>query len=181
MQQNLNYYNDNDPFCVKWLQNLVQSGKIPKGDVDGRSIADVTAEEVRQYTQCHFFAGIGGWPRALELAGWNPAIPVWTGSVPCQPLSSAGQRKGAEDERHLWPEFYRLIRECRPPIVFGEQVASKDGREWLNQPPLSGPTLLGIQSQAARKSVQDAETAMQSEWRIDCARWASLGTRMDSD
>ncbi|KKK66801.1 hypothetical protein LCGC14_2960470, partial [marine sediment metagenome] len=38
---------------------------------------------------------------------------------------------GHADERHLWPAFYDLIAECRPPVVLGEQVASKDGREWL--------------------------------------------------
>ena len=71
------------------------------------------------------------WPYALRLAGWPDDRNVWTGSCPCQPLSSAGQRKGHADERHLWPAFYSLIAECRPAIVFGEQVASKDGREWL--------------------------------------------------
>jgi DNA (cytosine-5)-methyltransferase 1 len=81
--------------------------------------------------QCHFFAGIGGWPYALRLAGWPEDREVWTGSCPCQPLSSAGQRKGHADERHLWPAFYACIAECRPSIVFGEQVASADGREWL--------------------------------------------------
>ncbi len=56
---------------------------------------------------------------------------VWTGSCPCQPFSCAGKQKGTQDERHLWPEFRRLITECHPPIIFGEQVASKLGREWL--------------------------------------------------
>ena len=57
--------------------------------------------------------------------------PSWTGSCPCQPLSGAGQRKGHVDERHIWPAFHRLIAECWPPVVFGEQVASKDGRDWF--------------------------------------------------
>src|SRR5690606_329182 len=55
----------------------------------------------------------------------------WTGSCPCQPFSSAGKRQGERDKRHLWPEFYRLIAECNPPVVFGEQVASPLGRKWL--------------------------------------------------
>jgi DNA (cytosine-5)-methyltransferase 1 len=79
----------------------------------------------------NFFAGITGWSYALQLAGWPDDREVWTGSCPCQPLSSAGQRKGHADERHLWPAFYNLIAECRPATIFGEQVASKDGREWL--------------------------------------------------
>ena len=123
------YYNENDPFAAAWLRNLIAAGEIPNGEVDVRSIVDVRAADIASFTECHFFAGIGGWPYALGLAGW--VGPVWTGSCPCQPLSSAGKRQGHADERHLWPAFYRLIAECRPPTVIGEQVASKDGREWL--------------------------------------------------
>ena len=126
----MNYYNDNDPYVAKWLRNLIAAGHLPQGDVDERSILEVTPNDVRGYEQCHFFAGIGGWPLALEWAGWRG--PVWSGSCPCQPLSSAGQRKGDADERRLWPAFQQLIAECGPPVVFGEQVASKDGREWLS-------------------------------------------------
>lgn len=57
--------------------------------------------------------------------------PAWTGSCPCQPFSSGGKRKGVADERHLWPSFKWLIAQCQPSVVFGEQVASKDGRNWL--------------------------------------------------
>ena len=128
----MNYYNENDPGAAAWLRELIQAGLIPPGDVDDRSIKDVEGSDLEGYTQCHFFAGIGGWPRALELAGWPPTKPVWTGSCPCQPLSVAGLKKGAEDKRHLWPEFARLICECEPAIVFGEQVASKLGREWFS-------------------------------------------------
>ena len=125
------YYNEIDPYAAQWLRNLIDAGHIAPGDVDERSIADVRPDELAGYTQCHFFAGIGGWSLALRLAGWPDHRHVWTGSCPCQPLSSAGQRKGHADERHLWPAFYRLIAERRPAIVFGEQVASVDGREWL--------------------------------------------------
>lgn len=128
----MNYYNEIDKFAAGWLRELIKEGLIQPGDVDERSIADVTGSDLRGYTQCHFFAGIGGWPRALELAGWPTDRAVWTGSCPCQPLSVAGLGKGAEDERHLWPEFARLICECEPSVVFGEQVASKLGREWLS-------------------------------------------------
>ena len=83
------------------------------------------------YTQCHFFAGIGGWSYALRLAGWPDDRPVWTGSCPCQPFSGAGLGLGTADERHLWPEIARLIGECAPPVCFGEQVASAAGRSWL--------------------------------------------------
>lgn len=125
------YYNDNDPFCVEWLKLLVRHKHIPFGEVDGRPIQEVRPGDVRGFKQCHFFAGIGGWANALHLAGWPEDKPVWTGSCPCQPFSAAGKRRGNADERHLWPEFQRLIAECEPSVVFGEQVASKDGRVWL--------------------------------------------------
>lgn len=128
----MNYYNDNDPKSVAWLRELIKQNIIPPGDVDERSITDVTGSDLKGYTQVHMFAGIGGWSEALRLAGWPATKPVWTGSCPCQPFSCAGQRKGEKDKRHLWPEFRRLIAECHPPIVFGEQVASKDGRKWLS-------------------------------------------------
>ena len=126
-----NYYNEIDPFAAAWLRNLIKEKLIPDGDVDERSIADVQPVDLKDYTQCHFFAGIGGWSYALQLAGWPDDEPVWTGSCPCQPFSVAGRGAGTADARHLWPEFHRLIRECRPPVVFGEQVASRAGREWL--------------------------------------------------
>jgi DNA (cytosine-5)-methyltransferase 1 len=126
------YYNEIEPFAAQWLRNLIAAGHIAPGDVDERSIADVSPDDLRPYTQCHFFAGIGVWSHALRLAGWPDDRPVWTGSCPCQPFSAAGARKGTDDERHLWPEFYRLIAERHPPVVFGEQVASKDGLGWLD-------------------------------------------------
>lgn len=125
------YYNEIDPFCAQWLRNLIAAGHLPPGDVDERDIREVQDDDVRGYREVHFFAGIGGWPYALRLAGWPSDRPVWTGSCPCQPLSSAGRRQGHADERHLWPAFHRLIAECRPATVLGEQVASKDGREWF--------------------------------------------------
>jgi DNA (cytosine-5)-methyltransferase 1 len=128
----MNYYNDNDSFSVKWLKALIAEGLIPKGDVDDRSITEIKPNELDGYTQCHFFAGIGGWPYALRLSGWPEDRPVWTGSCPCQPFSVAGQGKGIEDERHLWPAFRWLIAQKRPATIFGEQVASSDGREWLS-------------------------------------------------
>jgi len=125
------YYNEIDTFAAEWLRNLIKKGLIPDGEVDTRSIADVVPSDLGRFRQHHFFAGIGGWSYALRLAGWPDDRPVWTGSCPCQPFSVAGKGKGVDDERHLWPEFHRLISECRPSIVFGEQVASRAGREWF--------------------------------------------------
>jgi DNA (cytosine-5)-methyltransferase 1 len=122
------YANEFDKHAAYWLSCL----PLQIDFIDDRSIKDVTGNDVRRFTQCHFFAGIGGWPLALEIAKWPADVPVWTGSCPCQPFSAAGKRKGVEDDRHLWPEFRRLIDECRPTTIFGEQVASKDGRNWLS-------------------------------------------------
>ena len=96
------YYNEIDPFAAEWLRNLIAAGHVMAGDVDERSIVEVSADDLAGYDRCHFFAGIAGWDLALQLAGWEDR-PVWTGSCPCQPLSSAGQRKGHADKRHLWP------------------------------------------------------------------------------
>ena len=126
------YYNEIDPKAAAWLRELIKQGHIAPGDVDERSISDVTPKELFGYTQCHFFAGVGVWSYALRKSGWPDDRPVWTGSCPCQPFSSAGKRKGTSDERHLWPHWFHLISQCRPIDVFGEQVASKDGRSWFD-------------------------------------------------
>jgi len=127
----MNYYNDNDPKACAWLRELIAQGHLPPGTVDERSILEIEPIDLAGFDQCHFFAGIGGWPLALRWAGLEGVAGIWTGSCPCQPLSCAGKRQGHADERHLWPAFYRLIAECRPATIFGEQVASKDGREWF--------------------------------------------------
>jgi DNA (cytosine-5)-methyltransferase 1 len=126
------YYNEIDPYAAQWLRNLIAAGHIAQGEVDERSICEVDSADIKGFAQCHFFAGIGVWSHALRLAGWPDDRPVWTGSCPCQPFSSAGKGAGFADERHLWPAFHHLISECRPPVVFGEQVASKDGLAWLD-------------------------------------------------
>ena len=128
----MNYYNEHDPKAASWLRELINAELIPNGDVDERSIVEVQSNELRDYTQCHFFAGIGGWSLALQLAGWPEDRPVWTGSCPCQPFSTAGKGLAQADERHLWPVFFNLIKECRPEHVFGEQVASAIGKHWLD-------------------------------------------------
>lgn len=123
------YYNENDPFAAAWLRNLIASNLICYGDVDERSIAEVKVTDLATYTQCHFFAGIGGWSYALRLANWNDSRPIWTGSCPCQPFSPIGLKKGENDERHLWPTWRSLIEKRHPTVIFGEQ--SSNAVDWL--------------------------------------------------
>jgi DNA (cytosine-5)-methyltransferase 1 len=126
------YYNEHDPFAAAWLRELIADGLIAPGEVDERSIEDVRPDELAGFVQCHFFAGIGVWSLALRQAGVPDDYPLWTGSCPCQPFSAAGKGAGTADERHLWPAWEHLIRECRPAVLFGEQVASKAAGSWAD-------------------------------------------------
>lgn len=127
----MNYYNEWDKGAAAWLRELIKHGHIPFGVVDERSITEVKPEDLDGFTQCHFFAGIGGWPLALRLAGVPEDAPLWTGSPPCQPFSAAGKQLGQFDPRHLAPVFLDLISECRPPVIFGEQVAAAIAKSWM--------------------------------------------------
>ena len=126
------YYNEIDPRGAAWLRELIRAGCIAPGEVDERSIEDVLPSDVRNFVQCHWFAGIAVWSYALRSSGWADDRHVWTGSCPCQPFSAAGKRVGFADERNLWPAFHHLIKECRPSVVFGEQVASSSIDPWVD-------------------------------------------------
>lgn len=134
MPKSKSYYSENDPFAAAWLRELIADKLIAEGDVDERDIRDVLPRDVRGYGQCHFFAGIGGWSYALRLAGWPDDRPVWTGSCPCQPFSTAGKRARVADERHLWPSFFHLVQCGKPEGVplFGEQVDAAVRQDWLD-------------------------------------------------
>jgi DNA (cytosine-5)-methyltransferase 1 len=155
------YYNEFDPKAAAWLRELIAAGHLPDGEVDERSIIDVSPSDLAGYRQCHFFAGIGGWPYALQLAGLADRDGIWTGSPPCQPFSSAGQQKGRDDERHLAPHFVDLVRAGRPRLLFGEQVASA-----------------GAVGRAAKRTRKNAGAAPEWAWlddlsdRLEAARYA---------
>jgi DNA (cytosine-5)-methyltransferase 1 len=131
------YYNEIDPGAAEWLRRLIAHDLIPAGDVDERSIEDVHAADLVGYGQCHFFAGLGGWPLAFRLAGIPDDANGWSGSVPCPDYSVAsnahGGAKGQGGSRHLWPAFRPLIAQRRPAIVVGEQVASAIGWGWWDE------------------------------------------------
>lgn len=125
-------YNEIDPYAAQTLRNLIAAGHIADGVVDTRSICDIQPEDLREFTQCHFFAGVGVWSLALRLAKWPDTRPVWTGSCPCQPFSLAGRSAGVLDQRHLWPHWFWLIAQRRPPVIFGEQVEAAIRHGWLD-------------------------------------------------
>lgn len=130
------YYNEIDKHALRALRAMMAAGHIAPGDIDERDIRYVRPEDLRGYTQCHFFAGIGGWSLACRLAGWPDNRRCWTGSCPCQPFSKVNTvygRKGREDERHLLPEWLRLIKAERPDVVFGEQVTDVIAFGWLDE------------------------------------------------
>jgi DNA (cytosine-5)-methyltransferase 1 len=124
------YYNEWDAKKAAWLEQLQKDGLLASGTTDTTDINDVLPANLSDFDRVHLFAGIGGWEYACELAGW--AGPIWTASCPCQPFSAAGRRGGTADERHLFPAVHWLVQQCRPPIIVGEQVASKDGLAWLD-------------------------------------------------
>ena len=127
------YYNEFKPEAAHMLRQLIKDGLIAPGEVDERSIEEVKADDIKGFTQCHFFAGIGGWSVALRLAGWPDTRPVWTGSCPCQDYSSAGKQEGMEGARDLWPVWDGLIGVARPPIIFGEQVKDAIPHGWIDR------------------------------------------------
>lgn len=127
------YYNEIEPYKAQWLRQLIEQGDIAPGEVDERDIREVQPADLRGFSQCHFFAGVGGWSVALRMVGWPDDRPVWTGSCPCQPWSEAGRREGFTDERHLWPDWFRLIAKLQPDIIFGEQVPESIKLGWLDE------------------------------------------------
>jgi DNA (cytosine-5)-methyltransferase 1 len=126
------YYNENDPDAAAWLRQLIINGDIADGEVDERSIIEVKADDLKGFTQHHFFAGIGTWSHSLRNAGWSDDRQVCTASLPCQPFSVAGNQKGNEDERHLLPHFTKLVKQCGFNVIFGEQVEGAIRHGWLD-------------------------------------------------
>lgn len=104
---------DNDPFAQAVLKKHWPNALI-YGDIRELTAKGITADTNRKRKLQ---------PEGSE-SGRRPSdrIDLVTGGFPCQPFSAAGRRRGTEDDRHLWPEMLRVIRECRPTFVLGENV-----------------------------------------------------------
>lgn len=126
------YYNEWDKPAAAWLRELIKQGLIANGVVDDRSITDVSASDLKGFTQIHLFAGIGGFSKALRMAGWSDDRPVFSASLPCQSFSVAGKQKGKDDERHLLPHVIELVRQLKPSVCLGEQVENAIVHGWLD-------------------------------------------------
>lgn len=89
---------ERDAYCSALLAQSMEQGQIPQAPI---------------------------WDDLYTFYGrpWRGAVDCITAGYPCQPFSVAGQKRGAADARHLWPEVFRIIGECRPPLVFLENVA----------------------------------------------------------
>jgi DNA (cytosine-5)-methyltransferase 1 len=129
------YYNEFDPSCCDLLQKRIDSGNLPPGFIDRRSIEEVQVDDLKGYNEAHFFAGIGGFAAGFARAGIPADVTVWTGGFPCQDLSVAGKRKGLAGARSgLYFEFHRLITEFYPELVVLENVpgllSSNEGRDF---------------------------------------------------
>lgn len=129
------YYNEIDANCLSVLEKHISDGWINPGYIDRRSIVDVGVDDVRNYREAHFFAGIGGFALGFARAAAQTNAVVWSGGFPCQDLSLAGRRKGLVGERSgLYFEFHRLIAGVLPDYVVIENVpgllSSNQGRDF---------------------------------------------------
>jgi len=95
---------DNDPFCQQILKKHWPNSKI-YGDI--RTLTNTESEQNRGLQQSRF---------------QSHTRTILTGGFPCQPFSQAGRRQGTADDRYLWPEMFRVIREFKPTWVIAENV-----------------------------------------------------------
>jgi DNA (cytosine-5)-methyltransferase 1 len=124
------FWCENDPFCRRVLEYWFNKSK-GYGDI-----------------------------RETDFTEWRGRIDVLTAGFPCQPFSTAGRRKGADDDRYLWPEIIRVIREIRPAWFIGENVAG------ITSMVQSGSEL-EVESERTLFGANDKETALRQEYVLE--------------
>jgi DNA (cytosine-5)-methyltransferase 1 len=125
----MHLYSEHNAYRAAVLRERIAEGLLPQGVVDERDIEIVPDEDFLGYTQIHLFAGIGGFPLGMRLAGFPEDRRIVDGGFPCQDISNAGKRAGITGTRsRLWREMVRCIRVVRPEFVFVENVAALLGR-----------------------------------------------------
>lgn len=118
------YYNEIDPYCCKVLRARIADGSLPDGYVDERDIREVAPADLAGFTQCHFFAGIGGFALGIKWAGAEH-LQLATAGFPCQDISMAGPRDGLAGARSgLWFELTRFLCPTRFDYLILENVAA---------------------------------------------------------
>ncbi len=131
--------NEIDSFCCKVLRKNFTN--------------EIIEADIRQITADTTNAGIKGlreWQNETNDKKRNiklRPVDILTGGFPCQPFSHAGKRKGKDDNRYFWPEYYRLIRELQPPWIVAENVTGLVSME-------NGRTLEGILSDLENENYQ---------------------------
>lgn len=88
----MDYYTDIDPHVCRWMEELIANHALRDGTVDQRCIVDISHDDLAGHKRCHFFAGIGGWAYALQLAGFTEDLDVWTASLPCRPIQQRSEK-----------------------------------------------------------------------------------------
>jgi DNA (cytosine-5)-methyltransferase 1 len=127
------YYNECDPFAAQWLRELIKAGLIADGEVDERSITElVRPSDLAGFTQCHFFAGIGGWSHSLRLAGWADNEPSGPEAAPVSRSRPRGRAMAPMIRATFGLRGSASSASAALQSVFGEQVASADGLGWLD-------------------------------------------------
>jgi len=118
------YYNEFDPQKAAWLRELIKRKLIADGEVDERSIEDVLPADVLGFDNATGSPASESGPMLCETQVGVMTEPCGLPVVLASLSAPPGSEKEHSDERHLWPAFFKLVDACRPPVLFGEQVAS---------------------------------------------------------